>query len=124
MAEEAMQKKINQKEFDKALELANRSRGTYTHRFSTPFEHEGTTYEELHFDFSNLKGRDALKIYTELRMLGIPTVVPSLSDDFKIRMAARACKEKIGTDAFEAMPIKDYLDIVGEVRSFLMRSGS
>lgn len=119
-----MKGEINKEEFNRAQQLAKLSRGTYTHKFSTPFEHEGTTYEELHFDFSKLKGRDALKIYTELRMLGIPTVVPSLSDDFKIRMAARACEERIGTDAFENMPIKDYLDIVGEVRSFLMRSGS
>lgn len=119
-----MTSEINQEEFNKAQQLARHSSGTYTHRFKMPFVHDGKTYDELHFDFGKLKGSDALKIHAELRMLGIPSVIPSLSDDFKLRMAVRACEEKIGTDAFENMPIKDYLDIVGEVRSFLMRSGS
>lgn len=82
------------------------------------------TYTELIFDWGKLSGYDALNIEDELAALGKPAVVAAFSGEYKIRMAARACSERIGFDAFKHMPIQDFNRITGEARSFLLRSES
>jgi len=94
------------------------SRGVYEHVFKKPFQWEGKTYGQLTFDFEKLTGRDTLAIEHELSAKGIFTVVRSLNIEFQIRVAARACTEKIGTDALEAMPIRDFETIMNRVRGF------
>ena len=42
--------------------------GVYTHKFKTPFEYGGATYEELTFNFERLTGRDMVAIETEMQM--------------------------------------------------------
>ena len=92
--------------------------GVYEHVFKRPFEWEGKVYGKLVFDFDSLTGKDTLAIDRELTAQGIFAVVRSLNVEFQIRAAARACKEKLGTDAFEAMPIRDFEKIMNHVRGF------
>lgn len=97
------------------------SKYAYTHKFSEPFNFEGTTYNELTFDWGNLTGKDFLKIEQEMTMSGIGLVSPEYSGPFMARMAVRACTEKITLDVIEAMALKDFNTIRGKAKSFLMR---
>lgn len=93
-------------------------RGVYEHIFRKPFEWEGKTYGKLVFDFEKLTGRDTLAIERELSAKGIYTIVRRLNIEFQMRVAARACNEKLGTDALEAMPIRDFEQIMNRVSGF------
>jgi len=95
---------------------------TYTHKCRKPFNYMGVIYTELRFDWDSLTGRDSLAIEAELQALGMPAVVPAFSGAYLIRMAAKACTEKIGADAFELMPLADYNRVRSAARSFLLLS--
>jgi len=101
---------------------AENTAATFTHKFKRPFSYMGKTYKELRFDWDSLTGRDGLAIEAELQALGMPVVVPALSGAYTIRMAAKACTEKIGSDAFEQMGMRDYNRIRSAARSFLLAS--
>lgn len=98
--------------------------GIFTHKFTKPFTYEGRTYEELTFDLEQLTGRDSKLIENELRATGHIVLVPAFDSDYLIRVCARACTEKVGWDALEAMPISDYNTIKNKVRNFITRSAS
>jgi len=95
----------------------------YTHIFSEPFTFMGKTHNELHFDWGTLKGRDSLAIESELQALGVTVVMPAFSGHYLCRMAARACREKIGSDAFPLMALHDFIRITGAAKSFLLLRG-
>ena len=82
----------------------------------------GKTYEKLHFDFDQLTGKDSLDIENELQALGVMVMVPTFSGPYLLRVAAKACKDGLGVDAFEAMRISDYNRIRSKVRNFLLTS--
>lgn len=92
--------------------------GTYVHVFAKPFEWEGKLYGQLVFEFDKLTGRDTLAVERELAAKNIFTVVRSLNIEFQMRIAARACTSRIGTDMLEALPIKDFEKIMNRVRAF------
>lgn len=115
--------KIDAKEFAVAENEAEKSGYTYTHKFAKPFECEGKTYEELTFDWGSLTGEDSLAIENEMASLGKPLITPEFSGEFLIRMAARACTTKIGSDVLSKMPLCDYNKVRNNARSFLLRSG-
>ena len=92
--------------------------GKYVHVFSKPFQWEGKTYGQLVFDFESLTGRDTLAVERELAAKNIFTVVRSLNIEFQMRIAARACEDRIGTDMLEALPIRDFEKIMNRVRAF------
>ena len=96
--------------------------GSYTHTFSKPFTYEGKTYERLTFDFDKLTGNDCLAIENECSALGVAVVNPAFSGNFLVRMAARACTEKIGANVLTTMPIYDFNRIRSKARSFLLKS--
>lgn len=102
--------------------------GTYVHKFKKPFTcligKDQRTFEELTFDFNKLTGRDSLAIENELQSLGKPVIVAEMSGEYLIRMAARACSEKISADDLMSVPLADYSKIRARARSFLLRSGS
>jgi hypothetical protein len=50
-------------------------------------------------------------------------VVAEMSGEYQIRLAARACKERLGVDAFTAMPLRDFRRIRNRARSFLLSAG-
>lgn len=113
---------IDGKELEKAEELAKENEDEYTHVLKKPFQYEEGTYKELHFEWGKLTGNDGLKIENEMQSLGMPVVIPSLSGEYLIRMAARASVERIPTDALMALPIRDYNKIRSMARSFLLRT--
>jgi len=111
---------VDADELDAALAEAENASCTYRHVFKRPFTYNGKAYTELVFDFDKLTGRDGLNIETELQAFGITVIVPALSGPYLVRMAAKACTEKIGSDAFEYMRLFDYEKIRSAARSFLL----
>lgn len=111
---------IKREELNAAMEDET---AVYTHKFSKPVEYNGKRYEELHFDFDALTGRDCLNISAELAATGKAAIVPALSDEYLIRFAARACTESmVGSDIFEVMKSSDFLRITSRARSFLLHA--
>lgn len=114
---------------DKELDLANAQADEetvgepYVHEFAKPFTYEGKTYDKLVFDWYALTGKDSLAIETEMAMLGKTVIVPEFSGDYLMRMAAKACTTKIGSDVIEALPLVDFNKIRNRARSFLLKSG-
>lgn len=102
--------------------------GVYTHTFKTPFTcvvgTEQKTFDELTFDFTKLTAKDSLAIENELIAIGKPVIVAEMSGEYLLRMASRACTEKIGVDELASMPLAAYNKIRNRARSFLLRSGS
>ena len=94
----------------------------YTHKFRKPYEYQGKEYSEMTFDWGTLTGEDGLAIENEMQQLGKPVIVPTFSGEYLIRLAAKACTEKIGSDAFKRMPIGEYNRIRSAARSFLLKS--
>ena len=125
-----MEKEMKKYEFDEPIVVdaeeakreADYGAEVYVHEFKKPFKWEGKTYASLTFNFGKLTGADSLKIEGELKAMGWITVVPALDPQYKIRVAARACTERLGTDAFEAMPLGDFNRIMGRVQGFFMAS--
>ena len=111
---------INDKEMKAAEQEAKTSTTAYTHKFATPFEFEGKTYESLTFEWGTLTGNDFLIIEAEIAAMGKGLISPEFSSEFLIRMASRACNAEIGCDALAAMPIGDFNRIRGKARSFLL----
>jgi hypothetical protein len=113
--------KINAEEFAVAEKEAEKSGYTYTHKFAKPFECEEKKYEELTFDWGGLTGTDSLAIEREMAQLGLPLVTPEFSGEYLVRMAARACTTKIGSDVLCRLPLKDFNRIRNRARSFLLK---
>lgn len=114
---------VDENELETALEEARKSNVTlFEIQFKKPVTYNGKEYSELSFDFEKLTGRDGLAIEEELQMMNRAVIVPALSGEYLVRMAARACTEKIGADIFDYMPIKDYNRIRSAARSFLILS--
>ena len=110
---------IDPDEFAAAESEAESAADKYTHKFRKPFPYMGKEYVEMNFDWGSLTGADGLNIEAEMQALGNAVVVPALSGGYLIRMAARACAEGVGYDAFELMPLGDSNRIRSEARSFL-----
>ncbi len=115
---------IDGKELEEAARLAadRENQYEYEHELKTPFEWEGKTYKKFKFDWGKLTGRDGLAIESEMQAMGTPVVIPSLSGDYLIRMAARASVEPLAADVLLALPLRDYNRIRSAARSFLLRT--
>lgn len=117
-----MAAQLNEKELAAAEAVAENSPLVYVHHFASPFVYEGKTYTTLTFDWGKLTGNDGIEIEDEMQALGRPVVVPTLSGGYLIRMACRACTDRIGTDVIGAMGIQDYNRIRSAARNFLLKS--
>lgn len=100
-------------------EVTKDADGVYVHRFKEPFSYQGKVFESMTFDFNKLTGRDHLDVENEMQAQGKLLVNEKFSGEFIIRIAARACTEKVGSDAFVLMPMHEYSKIRSEVRSFI-----
>ena len=100
-------------------EEAEGATDSYTHKFKRPFSYMGKTFSELRFDWDSLTGQDSLDISNELQVRGVTVIVKTLSDPYLSCMAAKACTEQIGSDAFALMKLKDFNKILGSARAFL-----
>lgn len=113
---------MQEEELDKAKEEAKKAVDLFTLKLKKPLSYEGTDYNEISFDFDGLTGRDSLDVERELSMRGLQVAVPAFSGEYIIRIAAKACTSPLGSDAFEAMSLKDYNRLRSKVRNFLMAS--
>ena len=113
---------IDPDEFSVAEHEAESSTDTYIHNFKRPISYQGKTYTKLVFDWGSLTGDDGLAIENEMQQLGKAVIVPTLSGEYLVRMAARACTEPVGSDIFKYMSIADYNRIRSAARSFLLKS--
>lgn len=115
---------INEKELNVAQEDAQTDTDdTFVHKLRKPIEYNGTRYTWLEFDFDSLTGADSLEVEEEIQRTGKGTViVAAFNSEYMIRIAARACKQPIGSDAFKRMGLNDYNRIRDRVRGFLLRS--
>ena len=111
---------VVEKEAEAAMEEAGDDAFTYKHVFHKPFIYMGKTYSELRFDWDSLIGLDGLEVEAELQALGKPVVAPEFSGAYQLRIAAKACTEKISSDAFELMPLSAVNKIRRAARSFLL----
>jgi len=114
--------KIDETEFNVAVEESKKTGLTYTHKFKEGFEYQGKTYNELTFDFGKLTGKDGMEIENEIQEIKKNVIVPAFSGEYLIRLAAKACTEKIGSDALEIMRLHDHNKIRSQARSFLLKS--
>lgn len=114
---------VDETELEAAREEARKNDvALFEIEFKKPVKYNGKEYSKLSFDFDKLTGRDGLAIEEELQMMNKTVIVPAFSGEYLVRMAARACTEKIGADIFDYMPIKDYNRIRSAARSFLILS--
>lgn len=111
-------------EFNEAMKEAQEdtNEALYTHTLKKPLEYNGKTYTEFSFDFEKLTGKDSLLVEDELQRQGIMVMVPTFNSTYLIKIAARACTETVGSDAFEAMGISDFNRLRNKVRNFLLTS--
>jgi hypothetical protein len=96
-------------------------KGTYSHKFKTPYEFEGKKYEVLNFYFGGLTGKDMIAVETEMTANGEYALAPEISTGFLCRIAARAAK--VGSDVIENLPIGEFSKIRNAARDFLLNSG-
>jgi|GEM_PF-810790 len=94
---------------------------SYTHTFKSPLDYMGKKFDELTFNWAKLTGRDALAITAEMAALGKATTLPAFSVEYQVRMAVKACTVKLGSDAFDTMPLRDFNKITGAAQSFLLK---
>ena len=114
---------VDETELEAAREEARKSNvALFEIEFKKPVKYNNKEYAKLSFDFDKLTGLDGLAIEEELQMLNKAVIVPALSGDYLVRMAARACTERIGADIFNYMSLKDYNRIRSAARSFLILS--
>ena len=85
--------------------------------------YNGITYDELHFDFDQLTGRDSLEVENEIeRRTGGTVVVPAINVEFLTCISAKACEEPIGRDALLSLNLSDFNHIRNLARNFMLRS--
>lgn len=113
---------IDPDELSVAEKASEQSNVSFTLTFKRPFTYQDKTYSALTFDWEKLTGDDGLAIENEMLQIGKAVVVPTFSGEYLIRMAARACRERIGSDAFGKMSLSEYNKIRSEARSFLLKS--
>jgi len=105
----------------KTQEASVQQKGTYVHKFRTPFEYEGKKYETLNFYFDKLKGKDVISIETEMQAMNEYVLAPEISSSFLCKMAAKAAG--VGSDVIENMPMGEFSKIKNVARNFLISAG-
>lgn len=115
---------IDEKELKVAEEEAQKlTDSTFSFKLRKPLNYLGKTYEEFHFDFDSLTGADALDVEEEMQKEGLPVVVvAAFNSEYLIRIAAKACSEPIGSDAFRYCSLYDFNKIKDRMRGFLLAS--
>jgi hypothetical protein len=90
------------------------------HVLAKPFTFEGAEYTELDIDLDGLKGSDLVNIEQELTAKGVATVMPEISKQYQMHVAARAAK--VPVELIEALPMKEASAITVKVVNFLFAS--
>ena len=95
--------------------------GVLEHKFKEPFSFQGKTYEKLTFDFGKLTLNDSLAVEDELAQLGKGALMPEWNSQYLVRIAAKACTDKIGSDVLMALPLSDGRRLLNQTRNFIRR---
>jgi len=122
MAENNMN--IDEQELETAQEEAMKEESTkLTVKLRKPLEYNGASYNELHFDFEKLTGKDSLEVESEIeRRTGGTVVVPAINAEYLTCLSARACEEPVGRDALLSLNLSDFNHIRNIARNFMLRS--
>ncbi len=123
MATETKNDIVDEKEFEHAVAESENASSLVTIKLRKPITYNGKEIKELSFDFDKLTGRDGLAIEEEISLSGKSVIAPVFSIHYLVRMAARACTEKIGIDLFDYISLKDFDRVRSAARSFLLRKG-
>ena len=87
-----------------------------------PLDYNGKIYNRITMDLESLTGKDSLDIEEELmRRKKGAVIYGALNNDYVLAIAAKACREPIGSDAFLQMSLKDHIRIRDAVRNFLLK---
>ena len=101
---------------------AEENAGVVVLELKKPLVYEGRTYERITLDLESLTGKDSMEVEEELMMRKKGAVIyGALNNDYILGIAAKACKEKLGTDAFLMMSLKDHNQLKNAVRNFLLK---
>lgn len=92
------------------------------YKLSQPIEYNDKKYTELHINFEKLKGKDARAISSELQAIGKTAILPSYSDEYLVRVVARASEEPIGADFFDEVSMNDFNKLTAKARAFMLKS--
>lgn len=106
---------------DEIEDAAKNGTDCFSLAFDPAFVFEGRTYKELAFDFSTLTGADFISISNEISAHGRVLVSPAFSPEFISIMCAKACREKIGADLLQALPLRQFNRLWMAGRDFLLR---
>lgn len=90
-----------------------------------PVEHDGTKFEELHFDFESLTGQDSRDVLNMLNRKGHAVLMQTVDEEFMRAMAVRACTDRtpdgrmLSADIFDRMVVRDVNRVLSRLRRFL-----
>ena len=94
--------------------------GTLVHLdLARPVTYNGEEIAALDFDFEALTGDDGTNVEQEIQAHGRAVLIPALDGEYLLGMAARACRQGVGTDFFGKASLKDTLKIRSLARNFL-----
>lgn len=91
----------------------------FEYTLKSPVTYDGKEIKVLHFDFDGITGQDCIDIEDELRSFNKFVISEAIDSNFKVRLAAKACKEKVGYDLFLLMKHADYKAVMNRVQGFL-----
>ncbi|MBE6901398.1 MAG: phage tail assembly protein [Ruminococcaceae bacterium] len=112
-----MAEKLEEKIVDEEIEDG----GVYIHKLKKPFTWEGTTYEELTFDFDSLTGKDMELVELEMSREHFIAYAPDSSSTYMFRLAARAAK--VHYSVIENLPLVEANTIRLKMKYFFLKLG-
>lgn len=104
-------------EAGKAIDNATED-NIFTLSFKTPFEYQGEKYDALHFDFDKITGADLLNAEDELNRNNRFLLDAQFSGRYMAIVAAKACKEPLGSDFVSRLPGRKWNQLRRAVRNF------
>lgn len=91
-------------------------------KLKKPLDYNGKVYESISLDLEGLTGKDSMEVEAELmQRKKVAVIYGAMNNDYLMGIAAKACREPIGSDAFLAMSLKDYNKVKEVVRNFLLK---
>ena len=126
--EAGLDEDVRQAEQEIAKANAQPEESVYVHQLKKPFTWEGKTAESLTFDWDGLTGADYAAIEDRMIRRGRTLVSPEFTGTFLAGMAVLACTDRdkdgkriVDEVYLRALPLRDYKEILGKARGFLLR---
>ncbi|WP_295156243.1 hypothetical protein [Selenomonas sp. AE3005] len=87
-------------------------------KLSKTVSYNNVDYKELEFDFEGLTGFDLMKATEKLNVKGMRNMVPYLSMEYHVAVAAAAAK--VDTDVIGRMAAPDFVQATMAAQNFLL----